>query len=410
MQVLVSIEGHFQSFGDEVFYHHLTYERFWKRYLEVFDSVLVVARVKPGDKVPSGWGKATGPGVKFCAVPDYYGPWQYLRQRSTISRTVREAIGCSDVFILRVPGMLGTLVWKNLSKGAPFAVEVIGNPWDVFAPSSIRSIIRPYARWLWTRNLKKQCKGAAAVAYVTRDTLQRCFPASPDAFTTYYSSIELGAAELRRDLSERLTAISAIPARLAGEYPPVRLGFVGSFSRTHKLPDVHIKALAQCVAKGANVTLEMIGDGKMLTGMKKLAEQLGVAKRIVFRGLLPAGKSIWEAMDKFDLFLNATASEGLPRVVIEAMSRGCPCIASNVGGTPELLEQSYLVPPGDVNSLAETILRVLADPESMDKAVERNLRIARDYCADKLQPRRQAFYAALRERTERYLAKKTLKF
>jgi glycosyltransferase involved in cell wall biosynthesis len=410
MRLVIAVEDRLFQVGSIFYSHNLSYESFWKRYLSVFDTVTVIARVIEGDSVPDGWGVVNKNNVEIAALPQYHGPYQYVLKMRNIKSIISRALRQDDAVILRVPGNIGTQVWNLLEPGRPYGVEVIGNPWDVFAPSSIRSIIRPYARWLWTRNLKKQCKGAAAVAYVTRDTLQRCFPASPDAFTTYYSSIELGAAELRKDLSERLTAISAIPARLAGEYPPVRLGFVGSFSQTHKLPDVHIKVLAQCVAKGANVTLEMIGDGKMLTGMKKLAEQLGVAKRIVFRGILPAGKSIWEAMDKFDLFLNATASEGLPRVVIEAMSRGCPCIASSVGGTPELLEQSYLVPPGDVNSLAETILRVLADPESMDKAVERNLRIARDYCADKLQPRRQAFYAALRERTERYLAKKTLKF
>jgi glycosyltransferase involved in cell wall biosynthesis len=406
MNLLVAIGGHFQSFAGEVFYHHLTYEQFWKRYLQVFDSVLVVSRVKPVDEIPVGWGKATGPNVEFCAIPDYHGPWQYLQERKNIVSIIREAVKQNDAFILRVPDNISTQVWKLLESGRPYGLEIIGDPWKAFAPSSVRSIIRPYARWSWTRNLKAQCKGAAAVAYVTEHALQRRYPAGAGAFTTHYSSIDLYTADLCTDTSRRLKAISTIPVRLAGGASPVRLGFVGSFSQMHKFPHIHIKALAKCVGRGANLTLDMIGDGALLEDMKTLAQKLGVAERVKFRGRLPGGKAILDAMDSFDLFLNATATEGLPRVVIEAMSRGCPCIASDVGGTPELLEQSHLVPPGDANVLAETILRVLADPDSMARTVERNVRIARNYCADKVQPRRQAFYAALRERTEEYLSKK----
>jgi len=89
---------------------------------------------------------------------------------------------------------------------------------------------------------------------------------------------------------------------------------------------------------------------------------------------------------------------------IYAMSRGCPCIASDVAGTGELLEQKYLVPPHDVDALAATISRVLNDAKGMAEAVEHNVRIAHSYTADVLDPRRKALYQALRERTEKYLA------
>lgn len=404
MKLLVTIQAHFRSLGDEVFYHHLTYERFWKRYLQVFDSVLVVARVRKVEKVPDNWNKITGPRVEFCALPDYNGPYQYLRQMQHINKIIRDALRQDIAIILRVPGHISTQVWKLLEPECPYGLEVIGDPWDVFAPGSIRNVIRPYARWSWTRNLKTQCKRAAAVAYVTEHILQHRYPAAHDAHTTYYSSIDLSPADLCADTNRRLETISAIPNRLAGNAPPVRLGFIGTFSQMHKLPHVHIKALAQCVARGANVTLDMIGDGMLLGDMKALARRLSVGDHVNFCGCLPGGKPITDAMETFDLFLNATASEGLPRTVIEAMSRGCPCIASNVGGIPELLEKSFLVPPGDAKALSEKILSVLNDHKSMATAVERNVRIARNYCTDILQPRREAFYQALRERTERYLS------
>jgi glycosyltransferase involved in cell wall biosynthesis len=392
--------------GNDVFSPHLTYKRFWKRYLQVFDSVLVVARVKPVDKVPCGWEKATGPNVEFCAVPDHYGPWQYVQVHRKVVSVIREAVRRSNAYILRVPLMIGTLVWKHLPQGMPFGVEVVGDPWLIFSPGNINSLGRPAYRRLLTHHQKLQCSRAVTISYVTEHILQQRYPHNKDAYTTHYSSIELSSADICTDISRRLNAISTIPERLAGNGPAVRLGFVGTFSQIHKLPHVHIDALAQCVARHANVTLDMIGDGSLLEDMKALAQKLGVANRVKFHGRLPGGKPVMDCIDTFDLFLNATGAEGLPRAVVEAMSRGCPCIASNVGGTPELLEQSHLVPPGDANVLAETILRVLADPQSMTETVKRNIRIARNYCSDILQPRRQAFYTALRERTEKYLSEK----
>jgi glycosyltransferase involved in cell wall biosynthesis len=370
----------------------------------VFDSVLVAARLRPLDHASDDLQKVNGPGVEFCPLPDYHGPWQYLRTRGKVISTVRESIARCDAYILRSPGTIATLVWKNLPKGTPFGVEVVGDPWTSYAPGSVRSITRPFVRRLSTRNLVAQCRQASAALYVTERALQRRYPPKEGAFTIGCSSVQLGAQQILTDTSQRLEALSTISTRLAGGGDPVRLGFIGSFSQPHKLPHVHIQAVSRCVAQGGNLVLEMIGDGQHLDAMRALARELGVGDRVTFRGRLPGGKAILDALDTFDLFLNATAAEGLPRVVIEAMARGCPCLASDVGGTSELLESRYLVPPGDADVLAGAILRVLNDPEGMAAAVERNPRVAQNYTGEVLEEKRRRFYQALRERTERWMA------
>ena len=407
MRLVVAIESRFLVVDGLAYSSYLTFERFWHRYLEVFDSVMIIARATEADQVPPGYQLVTANGVELTTLPNYHGPYQYLANLLRANRIIYRTLRDEDAVILRVPGNISTQVWRKFPPEYPFGVEVVIDPWDAFAPSSIKSLGRPFFRWQWTRNLKKQCQQAVGASYVTEHALQRRYPPSKDAYTTYYSSIELDDRFVLLDASKRLASIQTIPKRLAGDEPPVRLGFIGSFSQGYKLPDVHIKALARCATKGANVTLEMIGDGALLPKMKRLARKLGVGDRVIFRGRLPGGKPIMDAIDNFDLFLNATAAEGLPRVVIEAMSRGCPCVASRVAGTPELLEESYLVPRHKVTALADTILRVLAKPKAMANAVERNIGIARNYCRDVLQPRRLAFYQALRERTEKYLSKRS---
>jgi glycosyltransferase involved in cell wall biosynthesis len=125
-----------------------------------------------------------------------------------------------------------------------------------------------------------------------------------------------------------------------------------------------------------------------------------VADRVTFRGQLPAGPEVRAELDQADVFLLPSRTEGLPRALVEAMARGLPCVGSTVGGIPELLPAEDMVPPGDAGALASKIREVVTDPARMARMSERNLRAAQDYRQDVLQPRRDAFYRHVRERTE----------
>lgn len=407
MRVVVALEDRFLQVGENFYSHNLGYKSFWKRYTKVFDSLAIICRVTVGESIPKGWEIVNREGVEVAALPEYRGPYQYLKQRHNIHRIIHETLHVDDTIILRVSGNISNKVWQQLPAGYPFGVEVVADPWNSLARGNVRTVGRPYFRWQFTRILKKQCQQASAASYVTEHALQQRYPANKNAYTTHYSSIDLNPANLCVDTSCRVDAVSTIQQRLYSNGPAVRLGFIGSFSQIHKLPHVHIKAIAQCIAKGANLEFEMIGDGKYLNNMKMLAKRLGVEGRVTFRGALPAGKHIFDAIDTFDLFLNATAAEGLSRVIVEAMSRGCPCIASDIGGNPELLPSNYLVIAGDARALSEKILSVLGDQKSLAEASERNVCVARKYCKDVLEPRRQQFYAELRRRTEKYLSSKS---
>jgi glycosyltransferase involved in cell wall biosynthesis len=405
MRLLVSIQTRFLAHEGGVYSHHLTYERFWKRYLAAFEEVLVIGRVAAGEP-PAGWGRADGPNVTFHPLPDYVGPVQYLLRRGRIVAAVRRAVRQCRAYILRLPCAIGTLLWKQLPPRAPFGVEVVGDPYDGFSRLGISSSLRAYYRWSWTRNLRLQCASASASAYVTREALQRRYPPAPGAFTTHYSSVELPVEALVGDLGPRLARIEALADRMHGRGEPVRIGFIGSFSQRHKLPDLHIRAVAECIEQGRNLELEMIGDGSRLEEMKHLAAALGVDRRVRFRGRIPGGEPVLRAIDAMDLLVNASAVEGLPRVVIEAMARACPAIGSTVGGIPELLGPRWLVRAGDVPQLAAKICEVLDDAAALEAAARRNVAEARNYCRDVLEPRRREMYGVVRDQAEAYSPEK----
>jgi glycosyltransferase involved in cell wall biosynthesis len=173
----------------------------------------------------------------------------------------------------------------------------------------------------------------------------------------------------------------------------------------YKGTDVLIEAIARCVRSGLDVNALIVGDGKHRLRLMGLAERLGVGTRIEFAGQVTAGKPVRQMLDCGDLFVLPSRTEGLPRAMIEAMARGLPCIGSAVGGIPELLDASEMVPAGDPGALAAKIQEVLSDPLRMKMMSQRNLRGAQEYLDSVLAERRRRFYREVRDWTQRWEAR-----
>ena len=99
--------------------------------------------------------------------------------------------------------------------------------------------------------------------------------------------------------------------------------------------------------------MHFVGGGPLEGDVIALATKLGISDRIVLHGKLSAGQKIFEFIDSLDLYLQFSKTEGLPRALIEAISRGCPSISSDVGGVHELLPADLLVRSMDVDGLAK---------------------------------------------------------
>lgn len=391
MNVVVALEARFDRTPDGHIWADASFEySFWQRYLDVFEQVRIAARVRNVTRPPTHGLQADGPGVSFAPVPHFVGPWQYLRQARAVRRALRATLEPMDAIMLRVPGTLGTLLAHDLQRGGrPYGVEVVGDPHDVFARGAgVRSLTRPFFRWWYARHLRKQCRHACAAAYVTAGILQHRYPAAPGAFTTHYSSIEL------RDEAFVATRPDTRPAGSS-----FNVVLIGSLDQLYKGPDILIQAVARLVTQDLDVVATIVGDGQYRGQLEELARSHGVTERVRFTGRLPAGEAVRAELDRADVFVMPSRTEGLPKALIEAQARGLPCIGSRVGGIPELLPDEDLVPPGDVDALAKKLRAVLSDPGHRQHMAQRNLETAREYHVDVLRQRRRAMYAALRDAT-----------
>jgi glycosyltransferase involved in cell wall biosynthesis len=362
---------------------------FWTRYLDVFETVTVVARVGTRDAVPPDWKRVDGRGVSLHPLPLVRGPWQYLRRARALRAAACAALQPGHAVILRVPGEIACLVDTALwARHRTYGVECVGDPYELYAPGGVRSVLRPLLRAWYPQRMRRECARAAAAAYVTERTLQRRYPPAPGAFTTHYSSIELDDA-----------AFASAPRTYARFDRPIQLVTVGTLAQLYKAPDVLIDAVAACVRGGLDLRLRIVGDGRHRAELEQRAAQAGLDTRVAFVGQLATPAAVRTELDRADLFVLPSRQEGLPRATIEAMARGLACIGSTAGGTPELLPPEELVAPGDVAGLASLIRRFASDPDWLTRAAARNLAKAREYHQDHLRARRIEMYRALKDAT-----------
>ena len=97
--------------------------------------------------------------------------------------------------------------------------------------------------------------------------------------------------------------------------------------------------------------------------LEQLAEQLGVAQQVYFAGRID---EIPAYLEKLDIGVICSDSEGLSNALIEYMLKGVAAVATAVGGNPELIEHEkngLLVPPNNAEALAQAIQRMIENNE-----------------------------------------------
>lgn len=113
---------------------------------------------------------------------------------------------------------------------------------------------------------------------------------------------------------------------------------------------------------GQNLYFIAMGEGPERPAMQALAEQLGIAHRVLFTGFLPDAKNYVQALD---LFLFTSTNEGLGSSLLDAFASGVPVVATSAGGIPEIVQHEktgLLAPVGDASLLARHVLQLWKDP------------------------------------------------
>lgn len=129
--------------------------------------------------------------------------------------------------------------------------------------------------------------------------------------------------------------------------------------------------------------LDLVGSGLIEDQLRVRTRQMGLDHTVKFHGYVRFGQDLDELYDVATLFvLPSNESEGFPQVILEALGRGLPMVATAVAGIPFVLKNevsALLIPPRDSLALANTVERVLNDPSLYAMLSARGLEVAREH-------------------------------
>ena len=374
----VTFDGSYYSNGA---FPHLA----WKRYFEIATELSVCARLslstskvglaeccKDGEKNPN-----------FSLISTNRVPILFS---GAAHRHIKLEVSHSDVIVARLPSEIGLRAIKYAKQlNKPYAIEVVGCSWDALWNRG-SWIGRCYAPIAFLR-MRSAIKHSEQILYVTHSFLQSRYPKNNDAFAVNASNIEL---------------LEAPVASKRCNNDIFSIGLIGNYSTNYKGIDVAMKAVQLLRKRGINLCLRILGAGDDQK-YRSIAEKLGILESVHFDGTRKFGRSVYEWIDGLDAYVQPSRQEGLPRALIEAMSRGKICVGSNCGGISELLLSNRIHKVGCHISLQNKLLDILSlDQTQKLQEQNRNLEFAKkNFSQAVIHEKRSKFYNYLKVRSRK---------
>lgn len=367
------------KYNDQYYTTNLSYEIWKGRYLQIFDEMEICCRVvKTNEDVSKSMVLSSGEGIIFNeSMPLFRGPEVLIDGKA--KKNLKNAIERADAVIIRVGSLLGTIASDICKKlGKPYLTEVVSCAWDATWNHGIYGkIIAPFS---YLRE-KRVVRESTDVVYVTNEFLQNRYPTK--GRSTNCSNVALppvGSEVLER----RMEHIQ----KRSGKYI---IGTIGALNVRYKGQQYVIKALKYLMDRGiSNFEYQLVGGGDD-TYLRKVIESCGLQDCVKIIGRMEHGR-IFDWLDSIDIYIQPSRQEGMPRSLIEAMSRGLYCLGARTAGIPELLSSERIF---ENNSKTPKLIAdklVCINQDALLRDSEINYAVSQEYTEAIIEKRRSEFF------------------
>ena len=337
------------------------------RYTNWYGKIKVIARIIDEKNVDKKFSEINNKNVEII---------NYL---TTKQNDLNEIIKNAERIILRVPCNISNRVFKIAKNNNKVIIsEVVGCAFDsLWNYSIIGKLIAPIA-YIKT---KQVVKGSDGVIYVTEKFLQKRYPTNKR--NSFCSDVCIEPSNIV--LEKRINKISSKKNNM------IVIGTCGAIDVKYKGQKYVIKAIAKLRKKGYNNFFYEIAGGGKKDKLEALIKKYKLENNIRILGSIPHNK-INDFYDKIDVYIQPSNTEGLCRALVEAMSRGCPCIASDAGGNPELINSRWIFRKKNSTDLMDKIEKLTSDDKIMIESSKTNFKKSNEFSENILDSRRNNFY------------------
>lgn len=381
MNLLFAHDHIFYKFDDLMYSTGGLSKEMLERYTNIFDRVQIVSRQKELIEYNHKLTMASTDKVDFISVPNFKSIRGYLHIKEAEKIIEREVIK-ADAIIARLPSSIGNIAVEMAKKNnKPYLIEVVACPWDALWNHSFKGkVIAPFSYY----KMKKLIRESEFTVYVTESFLQERYPTK--GMSTNCSNVALQEFDddILRKRKKHITNKTS--------QDPIIIGTTAAIDVKHKGQQYVIKALGKLKSEGnGNYQYHLVGGGNQ-DYLKKIAKKYDVSDQVIFLGTMPHNK-VFEWLDNIDLYIQPSRQEGLPRALIEAMSRAVPALGAKTAGIPELLDPHFIFSNSKKN--IDEICKILESFESriMLEQSERNYLKSKNYARKSIEQRRQHFFS-----------------
>lgn len=351
-----------------------------ERYLNVVDELTILIRVEKlyDDSMISKLSKINLDRIKIIEMPNILSINGMIFEKKNVREKLKEIVSDIDMIFVRIPSMLGNELIKIANKmNKKYLVEVGGCAWDSYWNHSLKGkLMAPYF-YIAT---KHAVYNASYATYVTSEFLQRRYPTKGKQCIA--SNVMINKTE-ETVLQKRIEKINNM-----NRNRPILIGTIAAVDVKYKGQEYVIKAISKLNKEGYNFEYHLVGKGDQ-TFLTNLAKKYGIEDKIKFLGIMKAD-DILKYLDNIDIYSQPSKQEGLPRALIEAMSRACPSIGSTTAGIPELLEKNMIFNNGNVGQIYHKLKNL--NKEEMIKQAKINFEKVKEYEITVLDNRRNSFF------------------
>lgn len=337
---------------------------FWTKYLDVFESVHVLGETIKEYLDNGTMAEITQPSVSMEIIPSTTHPRDF-KNDSVVKEILEERIKKADAILIKPSSRKGMMAIKIAEKyKKPYMIELTGDLRLTLKenPNLLKKLYGPVIH----RRILKSIRHCKYGLYVTEKYLQKVYPIEGKQCGATDASVD---TILDKVLEDRLHKIETMDV-----HKKVSIGLIGSYHDERKGIDTAIEALAKISPEvlSAELNILALGTEEDREKWRKYAEKVGLKHSLNFPPSCDSTQKVLEWIDTQDINILPSRSEGLPRCIVEAMSRGCPCITSNICGLQELINDKWLHAPSDFVKLSELIIKILSNKEEMKSTALEN--------------------------------------
>lgn len=299
-----------------------------------------------------------------------------LHRPRPLLRSYRNLVKSSDVLFVRGMNPFSWYIhWCCARYRKPIAHWLVGNPVELLKMHSrFGGMKDKLAIWYTQADeflLKRMARKSKATFVVNGAELGKKWQGfAPE--TVISSTISVEECRERKDTCQNQN---------------IRLLFVG-FVRPEKGLEFLIKAMP-LIKSSPPVELSIVGDRDGYPAETQridgLIGELALDKHVRWEGYARFGPELFAHLDRADILVLPSLSEGTPRVLVEARARCVPVVATNVGGIPTSVrngEDGVLVPPKDPKALADAIAKIIEDGDLRMSLIRNGFAAARVQCVE----------------------------